>query len=589
MNTDAEHLCELHRRTASEMGRRPALLYKRHGVFRALDWESYRSLADRAAAGLMALGVEPGDRVALWSPNRVQWLVMDHAALSAAAVTVPLHASLTAEQAAFQLRHSEAVVVWISGREQAEKLARCAEAPPRLRAVVTCDRDFRPELLRWPVYTFDGLIHRGARLLAANPQAVERREAGIGTDTLATIIYTSGTTGVPKGVMLTHGNLLSNALGTASIAGLSRDDLLLSWLPYSHIYARTVDHYLTTAVGMAIALAASVESVLADAQLVRPTWLTAVPRFYEKLWAAVEPLEPDQRASALQQALGGRLRQATSGGAPLPRAIAEGFWAAGIPLLEGYGLTESAPVVAFNSLTASRPGTVGRPLPGVEVRIAEDGEILVRGPNVMRGYWKDPQATQAVLQHGWLHTGDVGFLDADGFLTITDRKKDLIVTSSGKNVAPSAVEQLLTGDPWIDQAVVYGDGRPFLTALLVPHWPTLLAELGIAERPQADADGVIRDSKIHAALARRVAARMESISRPERVRAFAVLAEPFSIQREELTPTLKLRRRHIVAQYRNVLDALYRDAVATDTRAAAMPRQDEDCRQPPDGTTPGRR
>ncbi|RMG34856.1 MAG: long-chain fatty acid--CoA ligase [Planctomycetota bacterium] len=546
------------------MGPRPALLFKRHGVFRSLDWSTYRRLADRLAAALIALRVEPGDCVALFSPNSVHWLVFDHGTLSAAAVTVPLHASLTAPQAAFQIRHSGAVVVWVAGREQAEKLAAVSDSLPELRAVVTGHRDFPDSWFRCPVHTFDELVHRGRVVLDRQPRLVEEREASIGSETLATIIYTSGTTGEPKGVMLTHGNLLSNAVATASIAGLSGEDLLLSWLPYSHIYARTVDHYLTTCVGMTVALAEGVDTVVSDARIVRPTWLTAVPRFYEKLWSAVEELEPSARGRTLRRLLGGRIRQLTSGGAPLPRYVAEGFQAAGIPLLEGYGLTESSPVIAFNSPDACRVGTVGRPLPGVEVRIAEDGEILVRGPNVMRGYWKNPAATAEALADGWLHTGDVGELDADGFLTITDRKKDLIVTSSGKNVAPAMLERLLTADPWIDQAVVYGDGRSFLTALIVPDWNAVMQELQVAEKPDPDELGVVRDRRVVDALQRRVEDRMQSVSRPERVRRIAVLAEPFSVDRDEVTPTLKLRRRHIFQRYQEVLRELY--AMPPDSR-----------------------
>ena len=411
-----------------------------------------------------------------------------------------------------------------------------------------------PRSDRLTTLTWQGLIHRAS---AENLAAVALREAELSASSLATIIYTSGTTGNPKGVMLSHGNLLSNALSTGRIAFVTMNDQLLSWLPYSHIYARTVDQYLTSTAGVTVALAESVETLLDNLKRVQPTWLTSVPRVYEKIWNSLATLAPDDRISALRSIFGEQIKQLSSGGAPLPKFIAEGFFEAGYPLLEGYGLTETSPVIAFNSIETYRLGSVGKPLDEVEVRIAEDGEILTRGPHVMQGYWKNPQATSETIVDGWLYTGDVGRLDEDGFLYITDRKKDLFVTSAGKNIAPAELERLLGRDEYIDQAVVYGDGRQFVTALVVPNLE-LLEELADERGWLIESDGdFLTTSTLLEFLDERVAAVMEQVSHPERVKRCLYLERPFQVEDDELTATLKVRRRHIISRYEEQLAAIY--------------------------------
>ncbi len=359
--------------------------------------------------------------------------------------------------------------------------------------------------------------------------------------------------------MLTHGNLLSNAEEVNQNDPLQDDDVLLNWLPLSHIYARTIDHYLTALGGATVALAESTELLVVNLAETQPTWLTAVPRFYEKLWANVEPLPDEARAATLRKIFGSRLRRLTSGGAPLPKRLAEAFLAAGLPLYEGYGLTESSPVIAFNSKTCHKAGTVGRAIPGVEIKIADDGEILTRGPHVMKGYWNDEAATRAAIVDGWLHTGDVGQIDADGFLTITDRKKDLFVTSGGKNIAPSALEGLLVSQPLIDQAVVFGDGRQFVSALIVPNLEALRKALGPSQGTLKIEDDLIHDEAALALLKTQVDHAMQAVSQPERVKAFLALARPLSLEANEVTTTMKVRRNHVLAKYRDRLEALYAD------------------------------
>ena len=553
-------LSSMHRRVAGRLGDRPALRFKRHGLYQDLSWSDYRRQSDGAAAGLIALGIGPGDPVGLLAENGPRWLMADIAILAAGAVDVPLHAPLVANQVEHQLHHSGARAVFVSRQAQADKVLAVLDALPDLEFLVS----FEPVETRGRLrqFTWDGLVQRGRDRDGPGFEVVRAREAAVTRDRLATIIYTSGTTGGPKGVMLSHGNLLSNAEATLATAAMHPDDFLLSWLPYSHIYARTVDHYLTILGEGTLCLAESPETLVTNIAETQPTWITAVPRFYEKVWTSVEALPPGPRARALAAIFGPRIRRLSSGGAPLPRRICEGFIAAGLPLLEGYGLTESSPVISFNRLESVRPGTVGQAIPGVEIRISDDGEILTRGPHVMLGYWKDPQATaDAIDAGGWLKTGDVGRLDADGFLSITDRKKDLFITSGGKNIAPAELERLLTADPYIDQAVIHGDGRPFMTALLVPNLDRLRAKTGeIGGALDLDPDsGLIPCPKVHAFLQERVEQAMRAVSQPERVKRFLILGRPFQVETDELTATMKVRRRFLLEKYRTRLDALYKE------------------------------
>jgi long-chain acyl-CoA synthetase len=551
-------LCELHRSAAEALGPRCELRYKRDGMWRDMSWDNVRRTADRAAAALIRLGVKLGDRVALLSENRAEWIIADQAILSAGSAGVTMHAPLVSEQVAFQVSHSQAKGIIVSGEEQARKVFDVLDQLPNLEFLISFDP--LPSELQGcrPIaqYTWQQMIHSSN---SANnwQQMVLEREATIQSSDLATIIYTSGTTGNPKGVMLTHNNLLSNALATFGAGVYGTSDILLSWLPYSHIYARTVDLYLTISTYGTLCVGGPVDALFDDLRAVQPTWMTSVPRFYEKVWAVVEARPEAERPAFLRQIFGPRLVQLSSGGAPLPRHIAEGFMACEIPLYQGYGLTESSPVISFNAPDANRLGSVGRALPGVEVRIAPDGEILTRGPHVMRGYWRDPKATSETIIDGWLYTGDVGHLDDDGYLFITDRKKDIIVTSGGKNVVPSEIERLLTSDPLIDQAVVYGDGRQFISAIVIPN-ATLLEEEVKRQGWSLEMDNdIIRSTAVYDFFDQRIAAVMQHVSQPERVRRFVLLNRALSQEQGELTATLKVRRRSVIRQFETELVSLY--------------------------------
>lgn len=547
------NLAVMHRDVARRLGNRTAVRFKQSGVYRDVTWTNYRWQADRAAAGLIELGIQPGDRVGLLSENRYEWLVADVGILSAAAADVPLHAPLSAAQVEYQLGHSGCRGVIVSNQAQADKVLSVLETLPDLEFLVSFDDVDCSGRLRH--ITWDGLLQRGGD--AARETEVLAREALLNRDSLATIIYTSGTTGNPKGVMLSHGNLVSNAETMQAIMPSLTSDILLSWLPYSHIYARTVDHYLSVISEIVLCVAESINTLLVNLQELQPTWITSVPRFYEKVWGEVEHLPVDERNQALHDIFGPRMRRLTSGGAPLPAHVSEGFIDAGLPLYEGYGLTESSPVISFNYEGSQRIRSVGRAIPEVDIKIAEDGEILTRGPHVMLGYWKNPTATAETIVNGWLLTGDVGRIDDDGFLFITDRKKDLIITSGGKNIAPSVLERLLVSDPCIDHAVVYGDAKPFVTALLVPNLKLLAAkaaELGCEIETRG---AYIISPRLNALLAERVQALMQAVSKPEQVKKVLLLAHPLNMEAGDLTASLKVRRRAIVEKYRAELDALY--------------------------------
>jgi long-chain acyl-CoA synthetase len=555
--TDPRNLVELHRRQAERLGPRPALRFKRHGLYHDVTWDQYRADALACAAALIDAGVKPGDRVGLLSENRVEWLVADVGLLAAAAVNVPPHAPLTARQVHYQLADAGVSWLFVSSRAQLDKVREVRRELPELRGVVVFDAAAAgDDALAWR-----GFLQRGRRVLPRLAEELRRREQALGPDDLATIMYTSGTTGNPKGVMLTHGNLLSNAVATVAVSECPPDDVMLSWLPYSHIYARTVDHYASIASAAVVCLAESQEALVLNLAEVQPTRFTSVPRFYEKVYAAVASPDPQETRRRLRAVFGPRIDFLSSGGAPLPPSVAEAFHDAGLLLLQGYGLTETAPVITFNRKSRYKLATVGLPIPGVEVRVADDGEVLTRGPHVMRGYWNNPKATEETIRDGWLHTGDLGALDADGFLTITGRKKELLVLSNGKKVVPSLVEGLLLADPCVDQAVVFGEGHSFLTAVLVPHWQNLRRELREAGTP-ADGAGeeeLSRHPAARALLERKVEAALCDLAPWEHVRKLVVRSRPFSVAEDELTVSLKLRRNVIFARHKDELEALYRE------------------------------
>jgi long-chain acyl-CoA synthetase len=549
------------------------------------------------SVGLRALGLRPGERVALISENRPDWAVADYACLAARCADVPIYPTLPAMQTEYMLRDSGAVMVCVSTKQQLAKVEQIRAGLPLIRQVITFD----PDLAGEGVITMAEVEARG-RAAAGQHADWKTQALRVTPDDLATIIYTSGTTGEPKGVMLTHGNIASNVEVALERLQVMDSDECLSFLPLSHIFERTAGHYVMFHAGVLINYAKSVESVSTDMLARRPTVLLSVPRVYEKIYSrvldAVSAGAPARRRLfqwakavgdrwsdlvlagrpvplplALQRALadrlvfakvrertGGRLRLSISGGAPLNSEVARFFHAAQIPVLEGYGLTETSPVISVNALEAHRIGSVGRPLRNIEVRIEADGEILTRGPHVMIGYHAKPAATAEVMNsEGWFSTGDIGRLDEDGFLYITDRKKDLIVTSGGKNIAPQPIESRLRTNPFIANAVMLGDRRKFPIVLLVPEFEKL-REWAAAERLSAEDDeALVGLPAVQTKMELEAKKHFRDLAQYEVPKKFLVLSRDFSIEREELTPKLSVRRRTVEEHFLDRIAALYRD------------------------------
>jgi long-chain acyl-CoA synthetase len=581
---------------------KPLLVGRVHNA--AIAGESTRDWFDRLrdlALGLGSLGVGRGDRVVIMAESRPEWLLVDLAILTLGAVTVPVYSTLTGAQACHIVRDSGARLAFVSTGEQLDKLQRVRHELPRLEAIVP----FEPVAETSPsIVALTEVVKRGhARMMGEWGVAREFRDSTrtIRPADLATIIYTSGTTGEPKGVMLSHGNLISNLVAGHAVVPVHEEDVSLSYLPLSHSFERLVS-YVYLAHGVTIVFAESMDTIGRDMTIVRPTVMTGVPRVYEKFQArimekghalpqprrtlfhwgvrvaaargrALAQGQPVGGLLALESALaerlvfskirdgvGGRLRVLASGSAPLPLSVAEFFAGIGLPITEGYGLTETSPIVSANPLDAPRLGTVGKPVQGVEVRIAEDGEILVRGPNVMQGYHNLPDETDAVLRGGWFHTGDIGTLDAEGYLTITDRKKDLLVTSGGKKVAPQPIEATLKRSPLVAEAVLLGDRRRFVSALIVPDFAALerrLKELG--RPPETDRDALVRREDVLGLYAELVNGLNRDLSQFEKIKRFRLLPREFTADAGELTPTMKVKRKSVEQNWSAEIDALYRE------------------------------
>ncbi|HVU88567.1 MAG TPA: AMP-dependent synthetase/ligase [Pirellulales bacterium] len=536
-----------------------AMLVKRDGKYEPVTWQEIRKDVNRTAAALVNLGVEHGDRVVLVSRNRYEWIVCDLAILVAGGTHVPVHASLAGPQIAYQIVDSGAKVVIISGPDQAEKLADQASKFAKTTKFVALDPCPKP-IGPFAVTLLSDLT---AKVDDATAAKVEARGLEIvKPDDLATILYTSGTTGDPKGVMLAHSNIASNVAAILKMWVPREDDVRLTWLPLSHIFARTCDLYTWIAAGAVLALADSPEAVPANCQEVHPTLINGVPYFFDKLHRFLVSQGMADKPGMLQMVLGGRIRYCGSGGAALADHTHLFFKEQGVFISQGYGLTETSPTISTGQESDTKIGTVGRLLPGVEVKISDEGEICTRGPHVMKGYWNLPEATAEVLKDGWFHTGDLGEIDEDGYLKITGRKKELIVTAAGKNIAPVNLEALLTADPLIAQALVIGDAKNYLTALIVVNPEPLMAEIKELEIPVNSVEEALTNPQVRELYAGRIAQRLAGVSHYEQVQKFTLIARPFSPETNELTLTLKLRRKVIEGNYAREIAEMYAPAGA---------------------------
>jgi len=511
----------------------PALGFIRDGQLHWRTWREVMADATRLVAVIQAAGVEPGDRVAQVSENRHEWVITDLALHLVGAVHVPIHVTLSGQQIAAQIDDCGARLVFVSSEELLLKFG--DQLATNVQILVheqqgACDDEA----------LLDKFATANAKPPAVAPPAPSPQP--LAQDDLATILYTSGTTGRPRGVMLSQRNLAANAAATADAHGGDNDQTRLCVLPLSHIYARTCDLYTWVYRGSRLVLAENRETLARDCQLVQPAAMSAVPYIYQRISEKVRASAPADEAAALRAVFGGKIERLSSGGAPLAPDIEDWYAKQGLPLLAGYGLTESSPVIAASTTECSRRGSVGRPLPNVEVRIADDGEIVVRGPSVMLGYWQDDAATAEVIRDGWLYTGDLGEIDADGFLFVRGRKKELIVLSTGKKVFPTRVESMLTASPHIEQAAVFGEGNSALVALIVPS-------TGVSAN---DAVGKSTRDKYTAEINRC----LKHAAHEEQVRNFALLDRPFSIERGELTAKLSLCRQVIARNFHKELTGL---------------------------------
>ena len=592
-------LVDLYRAGLVDRARADAFLRKVDGVYAPVSSREALERITRVCAGLLDVGIRPGDRVAILSETRLEWMIADFAILTAGAATVPIYPSLPAGQIEPLLADSEVSALFCSTVAHFEKVMAAWPRLPSLRLVVLFEGTVSTRPLPGRVIPLPEFETAGTRRLERDPRLVEERAQSVTAEHLASIIYTSGTTGTPKGVMLTHANFVANVVDALEVFGITPADTTLSHLPLSHVFERMAGQFSPILGGARIAYADSIETLPANILEVKPTIVMSVPRLFEKIIERAQSVAEDVggyairvfrwavsigvawskaqmagRSSApltlmrkladrlmyarLRARMGGNIRCLISGGAPLDPRVAHVLHAAQIPLFEGYGLTETSPVIAVNHVDKWRIGTVGPPLPSVTVRIAQDEEILVQGPNVMKGYYRKPRETEEALADGWFHTGDLGKLE-DGFLSITGRKKDLIVNAGGKKIAPQPIEDALRRIPLVAEAMLVGDRRPYCVAILWPNVPALEAfgrRLGLAT---GDLTALTRDPRVLEQLRRDIDAATNNLASFERVRRFALADRELTLANGEITPSLKIRRGKVLERYADLVESLYGD------------------------------
>ena len=568
------------------------------GKYTGIGYEQFKNETNLLAFGLASLGIEKNDKVAIIAENGPEWVYSDMAILSLAAVDVPIYPSLTAASVEFILNNSESKVIIVSNRLQLMKVLKVKDKCKHLKFIIVMnENDFDTSVK--DLYTFKQVQDKGRGYRDEHPALLEERRKQVKGNDLCTIIYTSGTTGEPKGVMLTHHNIMSNVNTALETFPITKDDVFLSFLPLCHIFERMAGYYTAFASGSTICYAESIEKVATNLIEAKPTIMTTVPRLVERIYSKIlrnveKQSEKKQKIffwsveigkqyaeakktgktsfglrakhkiadklvlSKIREKTGGNLRFFISGGAALPREMGEFFEALGIKILEGYGLTESSPVLAANRFDDYKFGTVGKPFPDVEIKIAPDGEILARGPNIMLGYFKNRKETEATLKDGWLHTGDIGVFDADGFLVITDRKKHLFKTSAGKYIAPTPIENTFLASKYIDQFVLIGDRKMFLSALIVPDFEAVKEYADSHNIPYTDEKELAKNDEIYKLLEKDMTQFQKKLANYERVRKFVLLDRPFTIDSGEITPSMKIKRKVVEERYGNLIEEMYR-------------------------------
>lgn len=579
---------------------RSIYMRKVDGKYQGISYADFRQQVIDFACGLASLGIKRGDKVAIISENRPEWPVTDMATLGLGAVVVPLYPTLTPKQIEYIFKDSDTKVAVVSNAFQLNKVLKIRPDCKKLKhIIVMTDKGVQEDS---KVLRFEEVLDNGRGFAKSKPEYFNRESTKINPSDLMTIIYTSGTTGNPKGVMLTHQNLVSNIISSAKVLPIDDTDVLLSFLPLCHVFERMAGYYTAMACGASVAYAESIDTVRDNLLEVHPTIVTTVPRLFERIYSRImkqiESSPPARQKifhwaisvgkqfakarkrgsvppalklqhmlasklvfSKLKERTGGKIRYFVSGGAALPQMLGEFFEAVGILVIEGYGLTETSPVLCANRLDNYKFGTVGQPIPGVEIKIAEDGEILARGKNIMQGYYNLPKETAAAIdKNGWFHTGDIGMFDEGGRLMITDRKKHLFVSSGGKNIAPQPIENLFLQSNYIGQFVLIGDGKMYLTALIVPDFDMLKEYAGKHKISYRDIEELIKKPEVNKLYQQEIDQLQKDLPNFERVRRFTLLNEEFTVENNLLTPSIKVRRSAVEKKYADVIAAMYSDA-----------------------------
>ena len=583
---------------AEKFSKKTAISYKKKGVFLSLTYEEFYERVLMLARGLRKYGVMPGDKVAIFSENRLGWAISDFGIQCVGGITVPIYATNTGKQAAYILNHCEARVVFCSTKAQYEKLYSVKDELPNVDLVVSYERFMGHR--SFPVYCQSQLSEVGTPLSDEDKQEIEAQIDQITPHDIITVIYTSGTTGPPKGVLLTQRNIMINAeYGAMQLGMPQKDETTLSFLPLSHVLERTGGYYVTLMHGNHIAFAENPAAVMENMVEVRPTSMVSVPRLFEKIYSrvyeSVHQMPPLRRKifhkaiavgreyvnkkyitneplgllglkyklydrlvfKKIRARFGGRLTYFLCGGAPLDKTINEFMWIIGLPVFNGYGLTETSPGVAISGVGMVRFDSVGKALRETELKLAEDGELLVKGPQVMLGYYKNDEATLETFEDGWFKTGDIATIDEEGFVYIVDRKKELIVTAGGKNIAPQPIENELKLDKYISQAIVFGDRKPYLVAVITPNIERLIDFAREENISYIDVEELVLNAKVKELYATRIKELNKNYPPYKTIKYFAVVANDFSIEGGELTPTLKLKRKIILEKYQDVIEDLY--------------------------------
>ncbi len=588
-----ETLGQLFINTIKSFPKDDLMLYKEAGRYVPISTDDVAKRVKNFCLGLRDLDLESGDKLIILSENRPDWVMTDFSNLCLGGITVPIYTTLVPDQIKYIINNSDAKIVCFSDDEQWNKLKIIKDSLPNVQHYITFSSEAPDGVL-----TKDEVMRRGEAIGKQDSGLFGRLANAVKPDDVASIIYTSGTTGIPKGVMLAHQNFVSNIKSVSTVIEFSEKDTVLSFLPLSHIFERMVTFtYLYR--GCSIAYAESIDTVGDNLPEVKPHIMVSVPRVFEKIYAKVidnvlassslkrkiffwaikvgkeygrRTLEKQaipkflQRKRAIAEKLvfskviektGGRVRFFVSGGAPLSKDIADFFYALGLVVLEGYGLTETSPVIAVNTFENLKFGTVGKPIPGVDVKIEEDGEILSKGPHIMKGYYRMDVETQEAIKDGWFYTGDIGHIDEDGFLVITDRKKDIIVTSGGKNVAPQPIENLLKTNPYISNAVVIGDRRKFISALIIPDFEKLEGYAKSNNISFSGLNDLIKNEKITSFIENEIDKMTAHFSSYEKVKKIRLLERDFEIEKNELTPSLKVKRNIVGDKHKNIIDDMY--------------------------------